>query len=314
MPSLDGEDGPDFKNMIFNGNVETYPDWRRRAQALYAATDETKRITVAPRLYGCLTGAAWESIKSVDPESLRSSQGFSTLLSILDVEFEWQPISRLAKDLDDYLGLASRKTGEGITSLIARNRAAMKRFVEAVQKHYEEEAEILNKERKAEYKHAMLEYLADLEAWRERHWDHTLPTEESFEIPRSERSRQTTSVPTAGPAAAAGDGGPTVGPTAAAGDQGPEPEEQQEEPPTTPRPTPPERFVPVNAQKFIWPEILAGHLFLKKLGLDRSARTSLIRNCGGSYRLTDLERVLKLSEAEYFHRNPQRERALLAAR
>ena len=312
MPSLDGEDGLDFKNMIFNGNVETYPDWRRRAQALYAATDETKRITVAPRLYGCLTGAAWESIKSVDPESLRSSQGFSTLLSILDVEFEWQPISRLAKDLDDYLGLASRKTGEGITSLIARNRAAMKRFVEAVQKHYEEEAEILNKERKAEYKHAMLEYLADLEAWRERHWDHTLPTEESFEIPRSERSRQTTSVPTAGPAAAAGDGGSTVGPTAAAGDQGPEPEEQQEEPPTTPRPTPPERFVPVNAQKFIWPEIVAGHLFLKKLGLDRSARTSLIRNCGGSYRLTDLERVLKLSEAEYFHRNPQRERALLA--
>ena len=103
-----------------------------------------------------------------------------------------------------------------------------------------------------------------------------------------------------------------AGPTAAAApDASPEEpavEEQDivfpaltEEPPS-PRPTPPCAPTTVPSQRFLWPDIVAGHLFMKKLGLDRAGRTSLIRKCGGSYKLADLENVLKLSEAEYFHR------------
>ena len=96
------------KHLTFNGDVETYPDWRLKAQAAYAAADDSKRITVAPRLYSHLTGAAWEAVKHIDPESLRNTDGVNILFGLLDKEYQWQPISRLAKDLDDYLGLAPR--------------------------------------------------------------------------------------------------------------------------------------------------------------------------------------------------------------
>ena len=36
------------KHLAFNGEVEAYPDWRLKAQASYAAADDSKRITVAP--------------------------------------------------------------------------------------------------------------------------------------------------------------------------------------------------------------------------------------------------------------------------
>eukprot|EP00972_Heterocapsa_arctica_P021872 3218102-Heterocapsa_arctica.AAC.1 len=130
MASGDAKDGFE-KYLAFNGDVEAYPDWRLKAQASYAAADDNKRVTVAPRLFSHLTGAAWEAVKHIDPETLRNAQGIASLFALLDKEYQWQPISRLAKDLDDYLGLAPRRNGEGITSLIARNRAAMRRFIEA---------------------------------------------------------------------------------------------------------------------------------------------------------------------------------------
>ena len=231
------------------------------------------------------------------------------LFGLLDKEYQWQPISRLAKDLDDYLGLAPRRSGEGITSLIARNRAAMRRFVEAVQKNYDEETIQENKQQRVEHRAQMMEYLADLEAWRQRHWDQTTSVNGSlsYEFPDAGAAATPgmSPQPRAKPKAKAG---PTA---AAASDASPEEPAQEEqdsvfpavtEEPPSPRPTPPVTPTTAPSRRFLWPDIVAGHLFMKKLGLDRAGRTSLIRKCGGSYKLADLENVLKLSEAEYFHR------------
>ena len=80
-----------------------------------------------------------------------------------------------------------------------------------------------------------------------------------------------------------------------------ESQDQQPWPPAEPR--------EVTVLKFEWPDIIAGHLLLKRLALDRGGRASLIRSCGGIMRLGDIERVLRTSEAELFHKGPRQAQA-----
>ena len=276
----------------FSGDVAHYPDYRLRIKGVYAATPDDKRVLVAPSLWGRLKGAAWEAVKDLDPETdLRVRSGFARLLSVLDENYEWESSSELSKVIDEYFFMDGRLPGESITALLARNRSAMRRFTKIIQSHYNEAADVQFQSEMKRWRELRSDYIYELEEWRQRN-----PRQNVFD----QRLRE--------PRDDGADG--AVTPPAeprAEGDRDPVPLPEEEsvsdasneidlapvEPPK-PRPTPPVRF--------FWPGVLAGHLFLRRLSLGKDQRASLLRSTGGSSDLKDLEKVLRVSEAEIFHK------------
>ena len=124
----------------FEGDVATYPAYRLRCKGVYAETEDAKRHLIAPAIWRRLQGEAWETVKDIDPETLRAENGFHTLIGILDEAFQWEPVSHLQLTIDEHLFMEGREMGESITALLARNRAAMKRFTSLIQKYYDEQA------------------------------------------------------------------------------------------------------------------------------------------------------------------------------
>ena len=273
----------------FSGDVAHYPDYRLRIKGVYAATPDDKRVLVAPSLWGRLKGAAWEAVKDLDPETdLRVRGGFARLLSVLDENYEWESSSELSKVIDEYLFMDGRLPGESITALLARNRGAMRRFTKIIQSHYNEAADSQFQAEMKRWRELRSDYIYELEEWRQRNPRRNVPDQR----PREPRD-----------GGAAGTENPPAEPMAE-GDRDPEPLPEEEslsdvfdptpvEPPK-PRPTPPVRF--------FWPGVLAGHLFLRRLSLGKDQRASLLRSTGGSSDLKDLEKVLRVSEAEIFHK------------
>ena len=53
--------------------------------------------------------------------------------------------------------------------------------------------------------------------------------------------------------------------------------------------------------KPIFPEVILGHLFMRKYGLSREQRSQVIRSTGGSCKFSDIEKVIRASDYEDRH-------------
>ena len=276
----------------FSGDIAHYPGYRLRIKGVYAATPDDKRVLVAPSLLGRLKGAAWEAVKDLDPETdLRVRGGFARLLSVLDENYEWESSSELSRVIDEYLFMDGRLPGETITALLARNRGAMRRFTKVIQSHCDEAADAQFQTEMKRWRELRSDYIYELEEWRQRNPRRNVPVPR-LRLPWDDGADGEENPPAE--TRAEGDRDPVPLPEVeSVSDESYDSDPSPVEPPK-PRPTPTVRF--------FWPGVLAGHLFLCRLSLGKDQRASLLRSTGGSSYFKDLEKVLRVSGAEIFHK------------
>ena len=114
------KDNEDKRVPCFDGRLDQYRDYRKRALLYYHGLEDSKQSLAAPRLIANLSGSAFECFREKDPGTYRNDSGVSSVLAVLDSRFQFTPEQELSDWLENLLYRMRRRRGEETTAFTTR--------------------------------------------------------------------------------------------------------------------------------------------------------------------------------------------------
>ena len=87
----------------FDGRLDQYRNYRKRALLYYHGLEDSKQSLAAPRLIANLSGSAFECFREKDPGAYRNDTGVINMLAVLDARFQFTPEQELSDWLENLL-------------------------------------------------------------------------------------------------------------------------------------------------------------------------------------------------------------------
>ncbi|CAE7752069.1 GIP [Symbiodinium sp. CCMP2456] len=298
-----------FKDLVFNGAPSEYRLFRRKILLSVASLEEKHVYLAGPRILNRLTGEAWRATEHLAIGDLRSEKGWLRVLQALDEHYRYLPETELNECVDEFLFHLKRKGHEGPTAFVSRFKAVLSRLetLVAAEKAQQKGS---TKRRRSSKRTPSPDGEPSTSSLSSDHAEDEEPVLTKDRVEAAAAAAETPSGARAPAEPASVSKGPrTVGsfvespkkkPPSAGGSQKSRGTQKADD----------ER---ANRQmmedlgklevghlrvKPIFPEVILGHLFMRKYGLNREQRSQVIRSTGGSCRFRDVEKVIRASDYE----------------
>ncbi|CAE7319664.1 GIP, partial [Symbiodinium sp. CCMP2456] len=298
-----------FKDLVFNGAPSEYRLFRRKILLSVASLEEKHVYLAGPRILNRLTGEAWRATEHLAIGDLRSEKGWLRVLQALDEHYRYLPETELNECVDEFLFHLKRKGHEGPTAFVSRFKAVLSRLetLVAAEKAQQKGS---TKRRRSSKRTSSPDGEPSTSSLSSDHAEDEEPVLTKDRVEAAAAAAETPSGARAPAEPASVSKGPrTVGsfvespkkkPPSAGGSQRSRGTQKADD----------ER---ANRQmmedlgklevghlrvKPIFPEVILGHLFMRKYGLNREQRSQVIRSTGGSCRFRDVEKVIRASDYE----------------
>ena len=255
-----------------------------------------------PRLLTRLTGEAWKATEHLSIVDLRGENGWLKVLQALDAHYKYLPETELNECVDDFLFYLKKRPNEGATAFTSRFKSTLSRLetLVAADKSARKQAKAKRKRRRAGGPRSPSTTSSSTES-----------SDISSGIPEP-LTKEKVEAQAAAAAAAPKDGAKTVG--SFVGESSPKPGKKktrsqgsadsgsQKADDDKAQRTMLQQLEKLEVGhmklKAIFPEVVLGHLYMKKYGLTREQRTAVVRASGGSSRFKDVERIMRASDFE----------------
>ena len=149
----------DKKIPSFDGKLDSYRDFRRRALLYYHGLEDSKQSLAAPRLIAALTGPAFECFRERNPGDFRNSGGVQSMLDILDARFQYTPEQELSEWMEILMYRLRRQQGEETTSFTTRFETTLAKVEELVTEEMKLERRRQQDLVRMEYRRQSLDYV-----------------------------------------------------------------------------------------------------------------------------------------------------------
>ena len=157
------ETNDDKKIPTFDGRLESYREYRRRALLYYYGLEDSKQSIAAPRLISALTGSAFECFRERDPGEFRNTDGVKTMLEILDLRFQYTAEQELSEWLETLFYKLRRQQGEETTAFTTRFETTLAKAEELMTEELKLERRRQQDMARAEYRRQSLDYMVALQ-------------------------------------------------------------------------------------------------------------------------------------------------------
>ena len=305
-----------FKDLLFSGAPSEYRAFRRKILLSVAASESKHLKLVGPRILQRLSGEAWKATEHLSVSELRGDQGWLAVLKALDSHYRYLPETELNECVDEFLFHLRRRPMEGATAFTSRFRAGLNRLETLVAADKAASRKAKKKRKKGGRRRSPTPSPSSSSASARSSSDFSSDsglTKKKIE----EQDRAAASADQGATEAAASKKPKTVGSLVA---DGASPKRRKDG--SSPRSRGykgsgygSHRADEEHAHKLmmrslarleeghlrlkpIFPEIVLGHLYMKKYGLSRDQRTAVVRATGGSSKLKDIERIMRASDFE----------------
>ncbi|CAE7205276.1 GIP, partial [Symbiodinium sp. CCMP2456] len=273
---------------------------------LSVASLEEKHVHLAgPRILSRLSGEAWRATEHLSIGELRSEKGWLCVLRALDDHYRYLPETELNECVDEFLFHLKRRAHEGPTAFVSRFKAVLNRLESLVAAEKATQKGSTKRRRAADKKASSSSGSSSDSFGSGPAVDEPRLTKEKVEAAASAAPAATAEVP-----AQDSKGPRTVGsfvdspkrqpPSAGGGSHHSRGTQKADEERAQRRML--ENLGKLEAGHLrvrpIFPEVILGHLFMRKYGLTREQRSQVIRSTGGSCRFKDVEKVIRASDYE----------------
>ena len=143
----------------YDGKLDSYRDYRRRALLYFHGLEDNKQSLAAPRLIAALSGPAFECFRERDPGYFRNNEGVKAMLEILDARFQYTPEQELSEWMETLLYKLRRQQGEETTSFTTRFETTLAKTEELVTEEMRQERRRQQDQVRAEYRRQSLDYI-----------------------------------------------------------------------------------------------------------------------------------------------------------
>ena len=300
-----------FKDLAFSGAPSEYRLFRRKILLSVASLEEKHLYLAGPRILNRLQGEAWRATEHLSIGELRTEQGWLKVLRALDDHYRYLPETELNECVDEFLFHLKRRGNEGPTAFVSRFKAVLSRLESLVAAERAQQKGS-TKRRRAADKHA------DSEAEQQSSSLSSDHAAEDDDEPRLTKDRVDQAAAASDPAKASpgptteSKGPKTVGsfidspkgkkkpPSSGGGSHRSRGTHRADEERANRRMLEDLGKLEVGhlRVKPIFPEVILGHLFMRKYGLTREQRSQVIRSTGGSCKFKDVEKVIRASDYE----------------
>ena len=148
----------------FDGRLDQYRDYRKRALLYLHGLEDTKQALAAPRLISNLSGSAFECFRERDPGAYRHADGVAQMLAVLDSRFQFTPEQEQSDWLENCLFRMRRNRNEETTAFTTRFETTLSKVEELITMEQKQERKLKNDMAKAEYRRQSLDYMVALQA------------------------------------------------------------------------------------------------------------------------------------------------------
>ncbi|CAE6947351.1 GIP [Symbiodinium sp. CCMP2456] len=305
-----------FKDLAFSGAPSEYRLFRRKILLSVASLEEKHLYLAGPRILNRLQGEAWRATEHLSIGELRTEQGWLKVLRALDDHYRYLPETELNECVDEFLFHLKRRGNEGPTAFVSRFKAVLSRLETLVAAERAQQKGSTKRQRPAD-KHA------DSEAEQQSSSlssDHAKDDDDEDElrltkdrVAQAAAASDQTAAAKASPGPTTDSKGPkTVGsfidspkgkkktPSSGGGSHRSRGTHRADEERANRRMLEDLGKLEVGhlRVKPIFPEVILGHLFMRKYGLTREQRSQVIRSTGGSCKFKDVEKVIRASDYE----------------
>ncbi|CAE7766960.1 GIP [Symbiodinium sp. CCMP2592] len=154
----------DKKIPTFDGRLDTYREYRRRALFYYHGLEDSKQSLAAPRLISVLSGSAFECFRERDPGDFRNTGGVKAMLDILDARYQYTPEQELSEWLETLLYKLRRQQGEETTAFTTRFETTVAKAEELMTEELKLERRRHQDMIRAEYRRQSLDFIVAQQA------------------------------------------------------------------------------------------------------------------------------------------------------
>ena len=160
---MDSKDDESSKRVpAFDGRLDAYRDFRKRALLYYYGLEDGKQILAGPRLIANLSGSAFEVFRERDPGDFRHENGLQQVLNLLDARFQFTPEQELSDNLENALYRIRRKKGEETTSFTTRFETVLAKVEELITEEVRQERQRQIDVARTEYRRRSLDFMVAL--------------------------------------------------------------------------------------------------------------------------------------------------------
>ena len=149
----------DKKIPTFDGKLDSYREYRRRALLFYHGMEDSKQVLAAPRLIAALSGGAFECFRERDPADFRTADGIKAMLAILDSRYQYTPEQELSEWLEMLLYKIRRQAGEETTAFTSRFETTLLKAEELMTEELRQERRRQAEQARAEFRRQSLDYM-----------------------------------------------------------------------------------------------------------------------------------------------------------
>ena len=143
----------------FDGKLDSYRDYRRRALLYFHGLEDPKQSLAAPRLIASLAGPAFECFRERNPGDFRNTGGVQSMLDILDARFQYTPEQELSEWMETLMYRLRRHQGEETTSFTTRFETTLLKVEELVTEEMKLERRRQQDLIRMEYRRQSLDYV-----------------------------------------------------------------------------------------------------------------------------------------------------------
>ncbi|CAE7782803.1 unnamed protein product, partial [Symbiodinium pilosum] len=148
----------------FDGRLDQYRDYRKRALLYFHGLEDSKQSLAAPRLIANLSGSAFECFREKDPGAYRNESGVINMLALLDARLQFTPEQELSDWLENLLYRMRRRRGEETTAFTTRFETTIFKVEDLISTEQRLERRRLQDQRRAEYRRQSLDYMVAKQA------------------------------------------------------------------------------------------------------------------------------------------------------
>ena len=299
-----------FKDLTVSGAPSEYRLFRRKILLSVASLEEKHVRLAGPRILSRLSGEAWRATEHLAIGELRTERGWLAVLKALDEHYRYLPETELNECVDEFLFHLKRRGHEGPTAFVSRFKAVLSRLETLVAAEKKQQGGSTKRRRATKQRATASEEESSSTSLSSDHADEEEgPGLTKDKVEEAAASASASARPTGEPT---GDSkGPrTVGsfvgsptrkaPSAEGGSQRSRGTQKADDERANRRMMENLETLEVGhlRVKSIFPEVILGHLFMRKYGLNREQRSQVIRSTGGSCKFKDIERVVRASDYE----------------
>ena len=162
---MDNKEDESKRVPTFDGKLDQYRDYRKRALLYLHGLEDTKQLLAAPRLISNLSGSASEVFREKNPGDFRHANGVMEMLRVLDARFQFTPEQELSDWLENLLYRVRRNRNEETTAFTTRFETTLSKVEDLISTEQKAEKRRQADLAKAEYRRQSLDYMVALQAY-----------------------------------------------------------------------------------------------------------------------------------------------------